>query len=85
MPSLISALDKPNREIFKDCQKFYLECKQQHQLSDSLACNSCLAKTYLPLKCRAAPTQGCFQETVNFLNSFKAKLTRTARAYMQRS
>jgi len=71
VPSLIYASDKLNREIFKDCQQFYMQMAQKNS---TLACQTCLSKKYLPMQCRAAPTQSCYAETVNFLNSFKANL-----------
>ena len=112
VPSLISTNDKPNREIFRDCQQFYLDCQAQ-QMPSVLACTSCLSKmqlcmppqddenrffdhtsgprapqlnpleSYVPLRCRAGPQKGCFQEASQFLNKFKEKLALSANNYYE--
>ena len=56
-------------------------------MSDTLACSTCISKGQsnrsVPMRCRARPGQGCFQETTNFLTSFKEKLTQSAQKYLQ--
>lgn len=37
----------------------------------------------IPIRCRAGPGQGCFQETTNFLKKFKEKLAQSADNYLQ--
>ena len=81
VPSLISATpDKMNREVFKDCQKFFAHC-QREGVPAVLACAFCLSKPFLPLACRAKPREGCFQEAFAFLKSFKQQLIGTADRY----
>ena len=38
----------------------------------------------VPLRCRAGPQKGCFQEASSFLNKFKEKLSQSASDYFSK-
>ena len=38
----------------------------------------------VPLRCRAGPQQGCFQEASSFLSKFKEKLSQSANEYFSK-
>ena len=43
-----------------------------------------LLSMMVPLRCRAGPRNGCFQEASRFLNKFKEKLSQSANDYFSK-